>query len=128
MGKMSLTSENVQRIFKDCLSDDSDAAEIKGVNISVTFSTEKVAAHSRRISRMLEQLPDKFHKEKGGGWSFLNLCMDKYRRQWTDLHSVCDMLVCLGIATGHLSFPMPRDLWNISPGEMPYVVVNCNSE
>ena len=77
---------------------------------------------------MLEQLPDKFHKEKGGGWSFLNLCMDKYRRQWTDLHSVCDMLVCLGIATGHLSFPMPRDLWNISPGEMPYVVVNCNSE
>lgn len=76
----------------------------------------------------LEQLPDKFHKEKGGGWSFPNLCMDKYGRQWTDLHSVCDMLVCLGLATGQVSFPLPRDSRNLFPEEMPYVVVNCSPE
>ena len=123
MGKMNLTSDNVQRIFNNCLSDDPDSIPVEGVLMRANFSEEKLTTHKNEISEMLEQLPDKFHKGKGDGWTFLNLCLDKSGRQWTDLHSVCDMLVCLGLATGLLSFVLPRNLWNIFPGEMPYVVV-----
>lgn len=121
---MKLTSENVQRIFKDCLSEDSGIMPVEGVRMNPCFSVKKLVTHKNEISEMLEQLPDKFHKGKGDGWTFLNMCMDKSGKQWTDLHTVCDMLVCLGVATGQLSFVLPRDMWDIFPGEMPYIVVS----
>lgn len=121
---MKLSSENVERIFHECLADNlKDLILVEGVRMNPAFSLKKLAQHENEISEMLEQLPDKFHKGKGDGWTYLNLCMDKSGKQWADFHTVCDMLVCLGLATGQLSFPMPRDLWNLFPGGMPYVVV-----
>lgn len=121
---MKLSSENVERIFHECLADNTtDLIPVEGIRMKPAFSIKKLAKHEREISEMLGQLPDKFHKGKGDGWTFLNMCMDKSGKQWTDFHTVCDMLVCLGLATGLLSFVLPRDLWNVFPGGMPYVAV-----
>jgi len=56
--------------------------------------------------------------------SFLNMCIDKNGNQWADLHRTMDELVALGIATGKLSFLIPREMWSILPGGMPYLIVN----
>jgi len=71
-----------------------------------------------------EALPDEFHTGKGGGWSFLDACNDRNGAQWTSLHRTMDQLVCLGHAIGAVSFCLPREMWKILPGGMPYFVVD----
>ena len=41
-------------------------------------------------------------------------------------HQMQDKLVCLGRAIGAVEFVMPRDLWKVFPGGMPYIVINDN--
>jgi hypothetical protein len=51
------------------------------------------------------------------------MCQDKEDHQWTDFHQTMDELVCLGTAIGKLEYLMPREMWNVLPGGMPYIVV-----
>jgi len=73
---------------------------------------------------MLNDLPDNFKNDFGGGWSFLNMCEDKNGVQWTDFHATVDELVCLGLSIDKMSYLMSRDMWNVLPGGMPYLVIN----
>jgi hypothetical protein len=73
---------------------------------------------------MLSDLPDEFQARKGGGWSFLNACMDRHGHQWTGLHQQQERLFALGIACGKARWLFPRQLWTSLPGGMPYVSVN----
>jgi len=73
---------------------------------------------------MLNQLPDDFKKSGGGGMSFLNICIDKEGNHWTDLHQTMDELVTMGIACQKAAFLMPREMWSVLPGGMPYVVLS----
>lgn len=122
---MQLTSENVEAIFKDCLANTTEYV-LKGVLIEVAFNREKIAEHEQDIMQMLMQLPTEFHRPGGGGWTFLNMCIDKNGNQWTDLHQMQDKLVCLDRAIGAVEFLLPRDLWKALPGGMPYIVINDN--
>ncbi len=123
---MKLTSENVEAIFKDCLAESAGKATqiISGVIIRAGFNRDKVTANRDNILSMLSYLPKEFHALKGGGWTFLNLCVDADGQQWTDLHQKCDMLICLGIAIGAVKFLLAREFWQCFPGGMPYVVVD----
>lgn len=123
---MKLTSENVEAIFKDCLAESAGKATqiISGVIIRAGFNRDKVTANRDNILSMLSYLPKEFHALKGGGWTFLNLCVDADCQQWTDLHQKCDMLICLGIAIGAVKFLLAREFWQCFPGGMPYVVVD----
>ena len=72
------------------------------------------------------QLPSQFRlfTEGGaGGWSFLNAHEDKDGVQWGE-HKVIEVLVCLGIAVGHARFLLPRKMWSMAPGGMPYFCVS----
>lgn len=71
---------------------------------------------------MLAELPEPFFDNGGGGWSFLNLCTDRHDRLWTGEHSVCEQLIVLAQALDLATYPMPRDMWEILPGGMPYVM------
>ena len=82
---MRLTSDNVEAVFKDCLANDKTFV-VKGVNMSVAFDTQKVEAHKEDIIAMLSQTPTEFHISGGGGWTFINLCIDINGNQWTDFH------------------------------------------
>jgi hypothetical protein len=124
---MKLTSENVETVFRDCLFQENEevanALIIDGIMSKFGFKPEKVALHKNDIHSMLKELPVEFQEKSGGGMSFLNACNDKDGNQWTGLHVVMDQLFCLGMATEKCKCLMPREMWNILPGGMPYYVV-----
>lgn len=72
---------------------------------------------------MCEQLPESFHESKGGGWSFLNMCEDKGGNQWSGTHKTMEQLLCLGMAMNKMKILLPREVWKIFPGGMPYVAI-----
>lgn len=125
---MKLTSLNVVSIFKDCLPKDASlpeeqTVEVEGIVSRVVFAKEKLSAHKEEICSLWAELPDSFQKTKGGGMSFLNMCIDKNGSQWTGEHRTMEMLLLLGMGIGKVSYTIPRRLWLIFPGRMPYITV-----
>jgi len=123
---MKLTAENVKETFMNCLfkeGEDINTAVIgKGVMTNAGFHPQRLKDATPNIEAMLNELPDVFKPDSGGGMSFLQACMDKNGNQWGE-HSNIDQLVCLGLASGKLKYLMPRDMWEILPGGMPYLVL-----
>lgn len=124
---MKLTAENVNRIFLECMFEQGESTENyilgQGVITNVGFHPERLKKNEQNVSEMLAQLPDEFKKSVGGGMSFLNMCNDKDGNQWSDLHATMDQLVTLGISLNKVQFLMPREMWSVLPGGMPYIVV-----
>jgi hypothetical protein len=92
-----------------------------GVMNTFAFDRAKLEAHRDTIKAMIATLPEEFLAEKGGGWSFLNLCTAKDGTLWTGMHMVCDHLIALAGGLKIAAFVMPRELWSALPGGMPYV-------
>ncbi len=122
-----LDPERVNAIFIDCLfrdgEDTSNHIKAEGIVSNVGFHPERLQSHRAEIEAMLDELPDKFKKSGGGGWSFLNACNDKHGNLWTGLHLRMEQLFLLGIGIGKVQYQMPREMWSVLPGGMPYVVV-----
>lgn len=127
-----LTADRVNAIFTDCLFRDGEPTdphvEAEGIVNSFGFHPDRLSSHKAEIGAMLRELPDPFHADKGGGWTFLNACNDRHGRLWTGLHQTMEQLFVLGIATEQASYVMPREMWSILPGGMPYIVVNPVAE
>lgn len=127
MDKMKLTAENVNTILIDCLykndEDTTNHVKASGVKLNIIFNPNKLKEHKQKIEDMLNQLPDQFHKNKGGGWSFLHACRTNKGVQWGN-HSNIDELLCLGIAIEKAEIQLPREMWKSFPGEMPYITIN----
>lgn len=122
-----LTASAVDAIFKDCLfrSDEITNGEpnvprvtADGIMNKFGFHEGRVKAHSPAIRALLDELPAEFTE----GWSFLNACMDKHGRQWGE-HQNIEQLFALGVATGDAVCLMPREMWPMLPGGMPYFQV-----
>ena len=125
---MRLTAENVSRIFKDCLSTDKKGKDVTRVpavleNVEFAFDTSKLSIYKKEIESMINELPEKFHERNGGGWSFLQLCMKRDESQWTGLHFVMEQLLCLGVGIKAMKYLLPRQMWSVLPGGMPYVAI-----
>ena len=124
---MKLTAKNVNTILMDCLYDDgedtSNHIKVEAVKLKLGLNPERVEKHKAEIEAMLNQLPKEFKKEIGGGYSFLNACLTGEGEQWGE-HSNIEELVCLGLAINKVQFSLPKDMWSIMPGGMPYFVVN----
>lgn len=125
-GRMILTASNVETIFIDCLfKDDEDrsaAIIAEGIVNTFGFHPDRLQSHKTEISGMLDELPDTFKQGHGGGDSFLNACMTNTGIQWGE-HKKMEELLALGIATGQAAMLMPRNMWCLLPGGMPYFVV-----
>lgn len=120
-----LTAENVERIIKDSLNGKEDGAIIvDGVIRKFGFSPDKIAAHKDEIVGMLHELPSEFQMSSGGGWSFLNMCMTRDGIQWGE-HRDMEGLCALAIAADAGKFLMPREMWEMLPGGMPYFGVTA---
>jgi hypothetical protein len=129
---MKLTAENVDTIFRDCLFDESEFEGGKpkmkefpigeGVVLKAGFHPTRLLNHTAEIIDMLSQLPIPFGEKTGGGWTFLNACMGKDEEVWGE-HSNVDQLLTLGLAIGKIKYTMPRDMWKVLPGGLPYFTV-----
>lgn len=103
-----------------------DAIVVEGLMGKYGFHAGRVAEISEEVRYLLNEMPDSFHKEKGGGMSFLQLCMDKHDEHWAE-HPTMNDLICLGLATKMASYCMPRDYWHVLPGGMPYVTFDTKT-
>lgn len=81
-----LNAEAVEKVFLDCLFDDSatedEIVEIEGIVNNFAFNSARLEANKNTIISLLEELPDEFRQSLGGGWSFLNACNDKHGSHW----------------------------------------------
>lgn len=127
---MELTAERVDAIFRDCLfregEDTTGYVEADGIVHPVGFHPGRLKSHELEIAELLDELPDEFKKTGGGGWSFLNACMDKHGNQWGE-HLNMEQLFQLGAGVGKVSLALPRAMWPILPGGMPYYVVDLGT-
>jgi hypothetical protein len=129
-----LTRENVEEIFEKCLFKEDEVVDGKpiinplighGIIQDVDFHPDRLHSYETKIKEMLSQLPESFMKSKGGGMSFLNACETKDGHQWGE-HRNMEQLFVLGNACGIVTYPMPKNMWNILPGGMPYITVIDN--
>lgn len=122
-----LSAKNVCDVFMDCLfktgEDTSGHVKAEGIVCDVDFHPARLKANEAKIVSMLEELPSEFQEKEGGGWSFLNARLDKHGHQWVDLHQTMERLFQLGMAIDRVRCLMPRDMWEIMPGGMPYYAV-----
>jgi hypothetical protein len=126
---MESLAKRVDAVMVDCLYRPAEAPDgkppvdaviVKGIVRDFAFHPARLASHKADIAAMCDELPDTFHKSGGGGWSFLNLCMDKRGHQWGE-QTDGEALVALAAGTEQGGFLMPRDMWSMFPGDMPYV-------
>jgi len=99
----------------------SNGIMVEGVVNNFGFNPERIEKNKEKIRSFLNMMPSEFHKNSGGGWSFLNLCMDANGNQWGE-HSNMEALVALGIASNMAKYVLPKELWSALPGGVPYVV------
>jgi len=122
---MKLTSENVDSVMRHVLfkkgEDHTKYPIVEGLVHNYVFHPERLEEKRQDIIDMLNDFPDPFHKDKGGGWAFVNACMTKDNVHWGE-HWQMEQIICLGIAIGCAEWVM-KELMFILPGGMPYVVV-----
>jgi len=139
MPDIQLTPQQVSAVYKFCqihsseLRDgkpiDGDMVVVPGITSSQhNFNNIRLEKQKEEIISMLSQLPKKFRKDQGGGWSFLNMCTLEDGTLWTGMHIIMEMLVCLGIAIEKAGYCLSdRDLWQAFPGGMPYIWIDLES-
>ena len=128
--------ERVDAVFMNCLFNNDEIDEngkprngiepikVEGIMSWFGFHPKRIESHSEEIINWLSELPHQFRKSQGGGWTFLNACNIEDGQQWTGLHQRMEQLFCLGIGIGKVKYAMPRDMWKILPGGMPYLVID----
>lgn len=97
------------------------AIMVEGLVRNFGFHPIRLEEARPKVVKLIGQIvQDPFLKSKGGGWSFLNLCMDRNEQQWAE-HPTMEEFVCLCIGLKLASYCMPRSMWPMFPGEVPYI-------
>lgn len=123
-----LTPQAVSAIFQRCLAGDQTPPNKRVVaegivDRQIVFHADRLERRRTEIEALLGELPIAFRADGGGGWSFLQACMDRHGMQWTGMHRVMEQLFALGLAIGKAEYLAPREVWNELPGGMPYLVI-----
>jgi hypothetical protein len=119
-----INSHRVHELFLSCQSRDvANAASIEGIRGTWYLDMPTLEANRAEITEMLMELPDQFKTSGGCGWTFLNACDDRCGNQWTGDHARMEELFVMGMGLDLVEYLMPRDLWVVLPGGMPYMVV-----
>jgi hypothetical protein len=125
-------AQRTDEVFRYCLYTEDEVTEpgepptgavlVKGIAHNYGLHPARVAEKREVILALIRDVvPDAFLTTKGAGWSFLNLCMDRNGVQWTGMHHTMEALLCLGMAIGKAGYCLPREMWAVLPGSMPYV-------
>lgn len=121
-----LKTEEVNRVFLDCLFKDEELLDgnpvieplvTEGILMDVGFNPESIKRNKSYIEAMVDELPSTFDE----GWSFLNMCMDKDKNNWTGSHKHMEQLLVLGLAIGRFEYCVDRAFWKALPCGLPYV-------
>lgn len=98
-----------------------DAVIVPGIVRTFGFHPTRLESQRLNMQKIIrEVVSDEFIKGKGGGHTFLNLCIDRNGHQWGEPSNM-EVLLVLSIGLGLAGFCFDRDLWPSLPGGMPYV-------
>ncbi len=135
--KIALNGDAVSKLFMSLLFQENEVKDGKpiiepkiGEGLRAKgygFFPERIDAKKEEIKEMLLQLPNEFMQSGGGGWTFLNACVTKEGEQWTDFHEIMEQLFAMGNALDLCEYQLPRKMWPMMPGGVPYVVVKDKS-
>ena len=121
-----IDAQGVETVLRDCLfrpEESTDSAIlVDAVNCKFGFHPQRLELHRQQVQQWLSALPHEFRKSSGGGWSFLQACLDEDGEQWGE-HKNVQELLSLGMGLGLVKCQTPRELWAVLPGGMPYYVV-----
>ncbi len=126
---MKLDSANVNAIFLQCLFTDEEVAnpavveanvvKVEGIVANYGLFRARVEENAENIKSMLRQLPVEFINN---GYTFLNMPLNAEGEQWGEQRTA-EQLYVLGAALGVAEFCLPREMWRIMPGGVPYINV-----
>lgn len=51
------------------------------------------------------------------------MCLNKDNIQWTGSHQTMQELLLLGLAIEKIEYLLPKEMWSILPGGMPYIKI-----
>ena len=128
----TINPQAVEATLIDCLFTDEEAPDGKppkdavmaeGILRNFGLHPQRLESHREEVKGWLDLLSDDFRYGGGGGMSFLNACYDRNGEQWTGLHLRMEQLFVLGIGLGMARWTLPREMWDVLPGGMPYVTV-----
>jgi len=99
-----------------------DAILVPGITSNFGFHPGRLESHREEIQELIKQLPLEFIQGEGGGggMSFLNLCQDREGNLWGQ-HKACEELLCLAMGLRLAGYCLPRHIWCVLPGGVPYV-------
>lgn len=128
---MKLTSKMVETILYSLLYTEDEVIDeriviVDGIILQYGFHPDRVTNAKVQIAELLKEVPQDFLVDGGGGSSFLRLCFDRHGSQWTGSHRMMESLCVLAIAADLGRWLMPREMWPILPGGVPYVVFAPN--
>ena len=129
-----IDSHRIYDIFTDCLfkldelkdgkvKDQSQLVEAEGLLSFFGFHKDRLSGYRDEVIEALEQLPDEFHKNDGGGWSFLNMCKTKDEQFWGE-HQNMEQLLALAIGLDLAGYCSPRKSWTSLPNGMPFIWID----
>src|SRR5438309_657382 len=76
-----------------------NAVRVHGVRFDVGLHPDRLRSHEGEVRQWLMALPHEFRQSEGGGWTFLNACLDEDGNQWGE-HINVEQLFTLGIGLG----------------------------
>lgn len=119
-----LTIEAVENLMRACLNGGPEnALLVEGLVRNFGFSPKKIEENTPEIVKLLNELPETFRENSGGGWSFLMASQDKHGNHWGE-HRNIEELMCLGIAAGKVRYVIEdREMWKLFPGGVPHFVI-----
>lgn len=123
---MELTAQNVKTVYEKCTAkneNDKSNILVNGVVHNHILNKNALEENRADICSMLDELPEPFTPDAGGGWSFLEACMTKTGKHWGE-HIHMELLFVLGMGIGVVQESLPRELWNMLPGGVPYYIVD----
>lgn len=116
-------SELTQNAFMDCLfkegEDTNNHVEVEGIINMYGLHPQRLEEKRELVMALLAELPKEFKE----GWTFLKLCITKSGEQWTDMHRICEQLVVMSIGLGLMEYCLPREMWSLLPGGVPYIII-----
>lgn len=135
--KPLINAAEVHATMEYCLFSDSEIANyipgtappgaviVESVVGKFGFHPGRLDEKKATIRAMLDNLDPAFRADMadgGGGWSFLNMPLDKNGEQWGE-QPTANALLALGIAIDYARILIPRDMWSVFPGGVPCVQI-----
>lgn len=115
----------IDSLFTSCLFRDGEptdgAVMVEGITAHFGFHPDRLQAAVPELRALVDStVPDAFMSGGGGGSSFLALAFDRLGCHWAE-HPTLQQLVVMCIGAGLADYCLPREVWPVLPGGMPYV-------